>query len=249
MKILLSDIASLQLYVERGCKDMHDRNAFPDPQTFIRLREAGLIMCNGKVSDSVKAKLDKIGSSVEKLKEGIPWDNLRPLIPYYRSMLMCKNPWLTVEYQGNKFCGNGEILYIGSPLKDMFSKSSTKEFKQKVFPTIIKDCLKGSWRNVYPHTYQISNLGKIELLWLSDKDQDVFIPIQSKYMDFVFYKFRSGKFKTRSDGLIKVEVVNKKRGFEGAMCWIMPFEISERSNISRPKIREGWLDGGKKNTN
>ncbi len=206
-----------------------------EPGTLTRLVEADLMDEDGKLTDQGEALFQKLKAREKMLRTGIPVE--RRKVGDKLAILEGSALWATGRVSNQPLVTNGEVIFVGKPIKAMEAKPAPPEVKKR-FPQTIAACLKGKFVQLWPHTFQLKKLGEFEMIWLANKDQSVKIPIQVKYFDFLADKFPKGMW-FGQDVVSAVQVRVTNRGLKNnVVALLMPYSL--QGTLADPKDREGW---------
>jgi hypothetical protein len=147
--------------------------------------------------------------------------------------------WMTGQVNRQPIVCNGEVLFVGKPRHPMKAEKAPSETRQKL-PQTVAECLKGDFKQVWPHTFQAKDLGGLEIVWMTDEDQEMFVPVQAKYFDLVVDRFPSTTWFAKTP-LDVVQSRVKNRGLkDNVVAMIMPFALE--GSLEVPGPREGWMN-------
>lgn len=206
-----------------------------DPGTLPRLIEAGLITQNGSLTEAGVTMHKQIRSREESLQRGIPAKRRVKLDP--KAVISGDYRWATGKVTNQPICTNGELIYVGKPTDAMKAEQAPADIRKR-FPKTIATCLKGKFEQFWPHTYQVKKLGELEMVWLANASQEIFIPIQVKYYDFLTEKFKKGSW-FGIDDISAVQMRVKNRGLkDNVVGLLMPFAL--QGVLAPPKKIEDW---------
>ncbi len=233
----LSDLIVLSRTNDEERKlDINSREVMTDPQSRERLIEEGMIEPGGAVTGKGMDAIKAIRKREAILKIGIPFSERKSSETPKRLCRETTEPWFFAMVGKTQIVTNGEMLFIGTP-EPMMNATRNRDLQQDL-PQIIHKCALGNPVELWPHSYQSSSLGGVELIWLADKDQKLMIPVQSKYLDYVVNRFKGATFWGKiSDG--PVQVKSKGKGTEkNVVAIIQSYDISNQLEI--PKAIKGW---------
>jgi hypothetical protein len=192
------------------------------------------------LSEAEGKKLEQIRTVVvPKLKAGVPFEKRGWQDP---KAVVNSNKWLTGTVSRKPIACNGEMLFVGKPRSPMFAEQAPSDTRQRL-PQTVASCLKGRFQPVQPHTYQIEELGLVELVWMANAKQEFFVAIQAKYHDFLIDRFPKLSWFAKSQ-YDSVQARVQNRGLkDNVVAIVMPYIVKEP--IKPPAPRKGWLDVGK----
>lgn len=212
-----------------------DGTVVDHPGSLERLVEADLMDGDGRLTDQGEALYQKLKEKEKTLRAGIPAE--RRTKGDKKAVLTGDYRWTTGRVSNQPIVTNGEVIFVGKPIKAMEIYKAPADVKKR-FPQTIAACLKGVFEEIWPHTYQLKRLGEFEMIWLVSKDQSVKIPIQVKYFDFLADKFPKGKW-FGQDAVSPVQIRVKNRGLkDNVVALLMPYTL--QGILEEPKDREGW---------
>ena len=220
------DWVALSRY-DKETKELDFQNALilNTPVTRDHLVGAGLAEKNGSLTQLGLKCAKQICAKEESLQKGVPFAVRKKQDPEAIVSKLPRTTWFESTVLKKQVISNGEILFFGKPAKGMEAvKAEAAPIKKN-----LKTCSGGGYVEVTPHTYQIVALGQVEFIWLASKGEDLMLPIQTKYFDFVRKRYTSGTFFARSDKeAVQVRVVNQGLK-EDVIALIMPvIEIGEK---------------------
>jgi hypothetical protein len=190
-------------------------------EAFDSLLNAGLITEKNQITDAGKSLRQKLKEKEEELKTGVDVSRRTRIDP---KAALQNGPWFIGKVSKREVVTNGEVLYVGKPLKSMKVDDLEGDRKQKVH-SAFHSMLKGSFIELTPTMYQVTELGGLEIVWLENKKAKVSIALQAKYFDFLTDKFPKGSFfgiSPNSVVLLKV----KNKGIKGVSGIVMPYNVS-----------------------
>ncbi len=239
-ELTLDDLIAVSKH-ENGQLDINARGVFRSPQSRVRLVEMGIMDRTGKLTEQglkVAAKVEKI---VELLKKGVPIESRVVTSEKKAYLSSSRTPWWALKQKRMTLCSNGEMLVIGDPVKEMKAEKMPEEIQKKI-PGLFKRFQKEATKQIFPHSYQVKDLGGLELVWLADEKQEFFIPVQAKYFDYVLSRFPTARIFSSGKLTDAVVMKVKNRGVKGIVAAVMPIMTFEDS--PKPAKREGWkVDG------
>lgn len=216
--------------------DINDASLFHDPESRVRLVQDGLIEKNGTLTPEGKALTEKLDEMEISLRKGMPFEKrTRRDEPLEYSSI---RPW----YMGKAFetdvFSNGEIMVVGKPHKLMNAIRGPSAIRATFHLILNKLASKKNMKQMFPHTFQAERLGGLELIWLADDPQKMFIPLQARYFDYIMDRFPRATFwGTSPSEAVTVKVRNK-----GVKNWVvgavMPFIVE--TLVPFPTKRESW---------
>lgn len=222
-------------YVDMVALSRADDGLTHDAESLGRLVEADLATEDGRLTDQGEALFQKLKTKEKMLRAGIPVE--RRTKGDKKAILVGDYRWTTGRVSNQPIVTNGEVIFVGKPIKAMETIKASAEVRKR-FPKTIAACLKGVFEEFRPHTYQLKRLGELEMIWLANKDQDVKIPIQVKYYDFLVDKFPKGKWFAQ-DVVSPVQIRVTNRGLkDNVVALLMPYTL--QGVLEEPKDREGW---------
>ncbi|RLA80263.1 MAG: hypothetical protein DRG33_02685 [Deltaproteobacteria bacterium] len=207
-----------------------------------RLVRAGIVENDGRLTKAGLALLDKVRKTEALLQKGVPFEKRTKADP--KKMLTDgRLQWKTGKVSSKAILTNSEVLFIGTAKKKFDPKPGSTELKRKLHLTVAK-ALRGEFQEVWPHTFQIENLGGIEIIWLSNAEQNLWVAIQAKYYDFLRDRYPTGRwFAASAEKTVQVRVRN--RGWkDGVVALVQPLEMSDWKDW--PTVRRDWGSGKEK---
>jgi len=233
------DWAFLARYDEDSDKlNFNDATQLETPLSRDRIVNAGLADGAGFLTKMGLAYAKKVLAREKELQVGIPSETRTKINSKAILIQPPMKQWYVASHKGKKLVTNGEILYFGKPLSAM---KAQKLDVQRLKHTIA-ECHKGEFVQIFPHTYQIEELGGTEAVWLSDAKQGLFIAVQAKLFDFLADRFKAGRFFGMGATLV-VQVRVRNLGLKNDVAaFIMPLMPGPKSKLKEPQKREGWSE-------
>lgn len=227
MKLKVGDyIALSKADVGSRKLDLQNRLLLVDARTPVRLIKAGIVDKVGNMTDKGVALCEEIQAKVQKVYGGLPiaqrkrFDEMKAKQSDY--------PWAYGTYTKKPYVTNGDVFIVGKPEKWMEAIKGSSKLRHDI-PTIISRCTSPKdFIEVIPDIWQMDGIDGIEMIWLSSKDGDTRVSVQSGYYDLVTKRYPSIKFMTRrkkSTSVIIGKVLN--RGIkDNIVTLLMPYSLS-----------------------
>lgn len=241
-KLKIRDLV-LVLTAEGGRIELNDRHKMRELWSRKRLEQAGLIDKNGYLTGSGLQKAETLQKLEKAMQKGIPYKQVADM----REDIL-DGEWATGIYKVRTFVAEEQFfIAFGHPEKEMKARKKSAAELQ-VIADFIERADQGMKKSiqVWPHTDQIEKIGGLRITWFSNEEQTMFIPVQSKYVEYTLLK--AGK------DVDAVKFFLNPVGTD-TLCiraYIIPARILAMIGLIRksslkwddPKPREGW--SGKK---
>jgi len=239
MGLKLTDLIALAKADEKARTiSISSREVFQDPSSRERLIAEGLITEKGEVTDAGMSAIRSIRKKEEALKKGIPLSE-RNNRDAKRLCRESTEQWLFVMLGKDQIVTNGELLFVGKPEPAMRATRGDDDLRRKI-PEVIKQCGKGGFKQLWPHSYQAFSLGGVDLVWMADETQGLMIPILAKYFDFIFGRFPKSTF-WGSGYDVPVQAKVRSKGIkDSVVALIATFELAGQLEV--PAKLERWRD-------
>lgn len=222
--------------------DFNSRAIMTDPDTRNRLIAAKLIVKGGKLTKKGIVQFEKVMERLGVLREGVSI-NERKVTASNAIFLDEKPAWFYGEASQKPWVANTEVLFLGrKPDKAMNAEKGTSSQRKSV-PVTLRGVLKGKkdkTLEVKPYAFQMDEFDGIELIWLKDADDILFIPLQAKYFDYIQDRFPKVTYHIDEDnnGNSAVQLRVKNQGIKfNCVGLIMPVKLEDFIPI--PSVTEG----------
>jgi len=131
---------------------------------------------------------------------------------------------------------NGELLILGKPFKWMGAAPASAE-KKPLFQRVVDSGATKVSMLLRPHTYQMLELGGMEIVWLSNKEQDTFVAVQVGYYDTVVVRYPTASFYLSKDHAI-VQARVRNRGLKNSVVALIA--ILDTNELAPPEARDDF---------
>jgi len=208
--------------------------------TVARLKESGLVTKDLKGTELGEKVLATLEAKMPELKAGIPAERRQIVIE--ESAIHAK-PWITATIGKKQVTTNREILYVGAPTKAMAEVEECDEIEQSRVRAAVARMVQAKLTPVRPHTFQMIDIDKLQLMWLSTEDQSRMIAVQAMYYDFIRVLFPKAKLSTDEKEMCLFFTEAKKGLAHGIIGMVMCMETF--GGLDRPAAREDWRSDAK----
>lgn len=217
--------------------DLGNRMIVEDPESVLRLEKYKLIDTKGVLSTMGLQYAERILERVGELKKGVPFEKRKASDPHKatgRGTL-----WLTGTLKKKHYMTDGALFILGKLGNQTKAevRQGSSNLRQVIPRSVNQSISVKDVIPVFPHTWMMSGLGELDLIWMVNEEEDTFVPIQSKYYDMVVSKFPSVKFftvKGSSEDVVQARV--EKHGLKNnVVAVIMPMDLGGTMPI--PKKR------------
>lgn len=216
--------------------DYANRMISIDPESIIRLEQAGLCDKKGNLTEGGIKKAEALKSRIADLRRGLPFERRKK--SDHLKVRDTDGQWLTGTYKKKTFISDGYFLIFAKPYASMKPKKGSAEFQKAVPATLGSVNKMKNLVELTPRIWQMSDLGGIELIWLCDKTGETMVPVQGMYFDFAVKKFPSASFfGTKESNITPVQIRVKNQGFVNDVVGaFMPMDLNE--TIGKPNFDE-----------
>lgn len=235
MSLKIADLAALsKVDIEKMVLPMTG-DVFTDPTSRERLVEEGLIEPGGVVTAKGAKAIISVKKRESELKKGIPFYDAVYREP--RRLFQENNqPWFFILLGKDQIVTNGEMLFVGIPEPALHASRGDPDLKTTVLD-VIKQCGTKVMKQLWPHSYQSFSFGGVDLVWFSDEKQEVMIPVQAKYLDYILARFQKAVFwGVNKDFPVQVKVRSKGVA-SNTVAIVSTFDISGELKVPE-KIKE-----------
>lgn len=189
-----------------------DRNVSLDPESIIRLEKAGLCDAKGNLTDDGFVKAVALRKRIDDLRQGLPFSRRKK--SDHLKVRDTEGQWLTGTLKGKDYISDGYFILFAKPYASMKPQKGSADFRQTVPVALGKINRMDNLVELQPRVWQMSDLGGIEVIWLTDEKFDTTVPIQAMYYDFAVKKFPSSSFfGIKGSDISPVQIRVKNRGF------------------------------------
>lgn len=223
--------------LEKGKIDFSSREVVIDPATIGRLVKEGIAKNTGELTEKGCEVCTALVEKVKVLKAGVPFSPRKAEAG--EKLPESLSSWTSGAIGKVNVMVNDDMFFVEG-LKRKREERVTGHVVERDIPRMMAVVLSGDFVPVRPHTYQIESLGGIELVWMADKEQSLFVPLQAKYFDLTIEKFAKADFFARKDGMLVQARVLGKGLKDDVVAAIMSIDLAEL--IEQPKRREGWWE-------
>lgn len=212
--------------------DYANRAVSIDPESIIRLEQAGLCDSKGNLTDEGFQKAEALKKRINDLRQGLPFERRRK--SDHLKVRDTDGQWLTGTFKKKTYISDGYFLIFAKPYASMKPQKGSAEFQKAVPQTLGVLNKMSDLVELKPRIWQMSDLGGIELIWLTDETGETMVPVQGMYFDFTLRKFPSASFYgTKGSEITPVQVRVKNQGFANDIVGaLMPMDINK--TIDRP---------------
>jgi hypothetical protein len=236
IKITVQDLAVLSKFdADTKRVNFADRMVVSDPKTSLRLPKLGLTDAKGYLTEKGLELAENTVEKVKLLRNGLPIEKRKKTDP--KAILNSELPWVVGLIKKKDWVSNGELFILGKPEKGMEAVKGSSELRQ-LMPTIVaKAASPKDLVEIEPKIWQMYDIGGLDFVWLNDDKGEgmTFVPIQSKYLDYIKDRYPSGKFfirRKKADSVIQVRVTN--RGLKNnIVALVMPFDLAGTMQIPK----------------
>jgi len=219
---------------KNGKLDINDRDVFLDPYSRVRLEEAKMIDSKGVLTPTGLKTFDQLKARVAALMGGIHFEDR--VVREGDPVIHTTSPWLIGQACKQSVVSNGELLVMGKPFKWMGATQAVAEKKQ-VFQRVVDSGATKVSMKLFPHTYQMLDLGGMEIIWFANKEQDTFVAAQAGYYDVVMARYGSAScYLSKDHAMIQARVRN--RGLKNNVVALLA--ILDTNDLVEPKKRKDW---------
>lgn len=219
--------------------DLNDRIVVEDALSRVRLQDHELVGKDGTLTQKGISLFKQVKNREDRLRDGIPF--IERLRRNPKTAIASVRPWVKGSLGKIKAVTNGELLYVGQPVEGMSINHASKVDVRRVVAKLLQQKMV----EVFPHSYQVEELGGIELIWMTDKEQNRMIAVQAKYFDFVCARYPRAQYMMTEDGRAVQGNIPGKGFGNGVVAIIMAVEIDEKGSLRPPQKRKGWEANGK----
>lgn len=213
-----------------------DRNVSVDPESIIRLEKAGLCDSKGNLTEDGVVKAVALQKRIEDLRRGLPFSRRKK--SDHLKVRDTSGQWLTGTLKEKDYLSDGFFILFSKPYASMKPQKGSAEFRQTVPVTLGKINRMKNLVELTPQVWQMSDLGGIEIIWLTDEKFETAVPVQGMYFDFALKKYPSASFfGIKGSDLSPVQIRVKNRGFVNDVVGaFMPVELN--GIVDRPEFNE-----------
>jgi len=244
MKLRRADLLMLsKANEEKGTVDFFDRNVVVDPESVHRIQRAGLADAKGVMTENGLKLAKAVMAKLHVLRAGVPFSERKSLMDSRASYY---GPWFTGTLSKKAYLTNGYLFMLSRPMKQIDSaEQGSPELRQKVPGMVASSISEKKVVELLPHTWVVFELGVFEVVWLADKDEKVFVPLNVAFMDLVKAKYQSARMyvKAGSKGWDPIQFRVRNRGLKNnVVAIVMPVAL----DIEEDGPKKRGKDGSKK---